>query len=438
MKPCYASILLTSYLLLGTLLGSYGQNCANYKNRAEEYSQKIDQRNADYERQKQELKAGLFCSDCKRTKTEIERAGTNFGQHIADGARGGRHVVPATQEDFDKAHAAYLRDYENLKRNVEQSQQSYNKCVDDANTAAYNRQLEEARQRQAEAERNAKEQQQKADADRARAQQEAEAARAKAQQQAEAERQRQQRAYEAAQEKARQESERLAAMIEQQRETTRQQLLQSNQQLSNDNAQARQQVNQSMSNLNQQLANEPDDPAPTTTPSAYRPTTVFGGDASSTNNSLEETVGVGTAAWGRAIVDDLLERAADRAGPIPSRLLGGYTLVQNVKGAWDAIHSNDLVGLAESVPLPGGLFTRALILPNLRVIQTTGQNALDLLDKTVQGFYSDEDPELAEQRYQDFLRNFFKNLPTAGGLYNLHQKFGGQTPSNWVFKGDSL
>ena len=71
------------------------------------------------ERVLNEMRNGLFCSECKRSKTEIERAGTNFEKHLRD--VNGRPVAsPQTLADkaafYDRQIAALQNQINDLER----------------------------------------------------------------------------------------------------------------------------------------------------------------------------------------------------------------------------------------------------------------------------------------------------------------------------------
>jgi hypothetical protein len=114
-----------------------------------------------------EFREGLFCSDCKRGKTQIEKSGENFSKHIQDGARNGRHVVPATPAEIakkedeynQKIHDAEIR-VDSQRLDCEGIQQNYQQAQQRAQQEAQQKANEEAQARadaQAEAWRNQQE-----------------------------------------------------------------------------------------------------------------------------------------------------------------------------------------------------------------------------------------------------------------------------------------
>lgn len=67
----------------------------------------IEMAEADYKEALDELRAGLFCSDCKRTKSAIEREEkTSFEKHIAEGGPN-RKIIQAPQSAYDLAKSKY-------------------------------------------------------------------------------------------------------------------------------------------------------------------------------------------------------------------------------------------------------------------------------------------------------------------------------------------
>ncbi|WP_184546009.1 hypothetical protein [Mucilaginibacter sp. FT3.2] len=94
---------------------------------------KIEARRKKYEFNVQEYKDGLFCSECGRTKSEIEeRAHLNFEQHIRDGAAHNRHALVATRELYDNLYSEYLIDFNDLKKEYDDK---YNDCGGDGSSS---------------------------------------------------------------------------------------------------------------------------------------------------------------------------------------------------------------------------------------------------------------------------------------------------------------
>ncbi|WP_439699097.1 hypothetical protein ACFGVS_14035 [Mucilaginibacter sp. AW1-7] len=95
----------------------------------EKIKSKIDARRKRYEFNVQEYKDGLFCSECGRTKSEIEeRAHLSFSQHIRDGATHNRRALVATKQLYHDLYNDYLIDFNDLKKEYEDK---YNDCGGD-------------------------------------------------------------------------------------------------------------------------------------------------------------------------------------------------------------------------------------------------------------------------------------------------------------------
>ena len=63
-----------------------------------------------------ELRAGYYCSQCHRSKTEIERGGENFMEHLV---RVNGHIVPAPQSEIDAKASEYDSRIANAQQAVE-------------------------------------------------------------------------------------------------------------------------------------------------------------------------------------------------------------------------------------------------------------------------------------------------------------------------------
>src|SRR5687767_11259959 len=61
-----------------------------------------------------ELKAGVMCSECNRTKTEIERAGINFQAHLRD-VKGFAKPAPTERIEKDRADFAVKIAYKRVQ-----------------------------------------------------------------------------------------------------------------------------------------------------------------------------------------------------------------------------------------------------------------------------------------------------------------------------------
>ena len=95
----------------------------------EKIKSKIDARRKKYEFNVQEYKEGLFCSECGRTKSEIEeRAHLSFSQHIRDGATHNRRALIATKQLYHDLYNDYLIDFNDLKKEYDDK---YNDCGGD-------------------------------------------------------------------------------------------------------------------------------------------------------------------------------------------------------------------------------------------------------------------------------------------------------------------
>lgn len=68
----------------------------------------------------EEFRQGLFCSDCKRSKSEVEKQDRiDFQSHIAAGAKNGRKVVAATPEQIAKKEQEYNNKISQAENNVD-------------------------------------------------------------------------------------------------------------------------------------------------------------------------------------------------------------------------------------------------------------------------------------------------------------------------------
>lgn len=172
--------LLIILLTLTPCLVTYAQDAGSTYNKCQQEAgaayNKIGELDQEYEKIKGDLKAGLFCSDCNRSKTEIEKSGIGFYSHIAAGAKGGRRILQATQQQFQNAATNYqnkrsslVNDYDRKKANC---QDNYNRAVQADNERAQQeqqqaqrRQQEELRRQQEELNRKIKEDTEKAKAE---------------------------------------------------------------------------------------------------------------------------------------------------------------------------------------------------------------------------------------------------------------------------------
>ncbi|QEC75701.1 hypothetical protein [Mucilaginibacter ginsenosidivorax] len=95
----------------------------------EKIKSKIEARRKKYEFNVQEYKDGLFCSECGRTKSEIEeRAHLSFSQHIRDGATRNRRALIASHELYHDLYIEYIIDFNDLKKEYDDK---YNDCGGD-------------------------------------------------------------------------------------------------------------------------------------------------------------------------------------------------------------------------------------------------------------------------------------------------------------------
>jgi len=91
-------------------------------------------RNSEYEKKKAELKSGLFCSKCNKSKTEIEKGGSQtFEQHL----KSVNGYPIATQQMFDDAHKSYMGEYNSYSNSYDRKKESCEQRINDANANAF-------------------------------------------------------------------------------------------------------------------------------------------------------------------------------------------------------------------------------------------------------------------------------------------------------------
>jgi hypothetical protein len=129
------------FFLLVTLT-SQGQDAASVRSKCQSslqtISDKISDLNREYEHIKEDLKAGLFCSKCGESKTELDKK-EGFYQHLQN-VKG--QPVPADQQRMNAAHQKYLAAYNSLKSQYDSKQ----KACDDQYNDAVKQQQEKAEQ----------------------------------------------------------------------------------------------------------------------------------------------------------------------------------------------------------------------------------------------------------------------------------------------------
>lgn len=100
--------------LIFILLCSSLVQAADYSQRISEIDQKIAELEAQKSRALRELKKGLYCSECKRTASEIERAErVSFEQHLRN-VKG--DAIPASNEVINRKAREYDQRIEALQR----------------------------------------------------------------------------------------------------------------------------------------------------------------------------------------------------------------------------------------------------------------------------------------------------------------------------------
>lgn len=121
----------------------------------EELKDKMDEAHKKYKMIVSDLKAGLFCSKCHQSKTELESSGNeSFEAHLG---RVEGHAYSATQEMYDKAYSSFKREWENLDNQRESAWQSCKDQEKKKREAEFNRQQAEFERQQVELEKSQKE-----------------------------------------------------------------------------------------------------------------------------------------------------------------------------------------------------------------------------------------------------------------------------------------
>lgn len=93
------------------------QNCQQELNKI---NSKLFDLNVEYEKIKNDLRNGLFCSICKSSKTELDKR-EGFYAHLG---RVKGKPVPATQEEMNQAHKNYLSKFNSLSNSYETKKKS--------------------------------------------------------------------------------------------------------------------------------------------------------------------------------------------------------------------------------------------------------------------------------------------------------------------------
>ena len=129
MKRIYEIIILLLFPIMLFSQSPY-QIKADCDKKVQEINNEISKLNNDYNINIAEMRQGLFCSVCLRSKTLIEQSGTeNFYQHIHD-VHG--EVIPATAEQINQVTEKYNSDYNRLKNKFDRQQDDCNRQVRDA------------------------------------------------------------------------------------------------------------------------------------------------------------------------------------------------------------------------------------------------------------------------------------------------------------------
>jgi len=108
------------------------------QNKVREAQNKLSNLTEEYKRDAEEFRNGLFCSDCKRSKSQIEKAmKIAFSQHISDGGPN-RRVISATPAQMNELYQKYLSDFNRQKAAVEREKERCNDLNNQYNEAKAN------------------------------------------------------------------------------------------------------------------------------------------------------------------------------------------------------------------------------------------------------------------------------------------------------------
>ncbi len=98
---------------------TYAQDPNNIKSACQQELDKINENiktlNDEYEHIKEDLKAGLYCSKCGLSKTELDKT-EGFYAHLG---RVQGQAVPATAQQIEDAHQRYFDKYNSLKNDFD-------------------------------------------------------------------------------------------------------------------------------------------------------------------------------------------------------------------------------------------------------------------------------------------------------------------------------
>lgn len=128
---------LLSFLLSAKPTGLLAQDPGSINSKCQQALSAIDTKmralNAEYENIKEDLKAGLFCSLCGNSKTELDKT-EGFYKHLKN-VKG--EAVAADQKQMNAAHDRYQSKFNSLKSQYESKQKSCNEDYNRAVTQQY-------------------------------------------------------------------------------------------------------------------------------------------------------------------------------------------------------------------------------------------------------------------------------------------------------------
>jgi len=124
------------------------QNSSSLKTDCDHRIQALDDSlknmNNTYENKVYEMKQGLFCSKCMRSKSELERTGKDFYYHVYQEAHG--QVVPATQEQLNQVYNEYISNFNSTKKEFNDLQNDCNSRYNAARNEEYRQQQDKQKE----------------------------------------------------------------------------------------------------------------------------------------------------------------------------------------------------------------------------------------------------------------------------------------------------
>lgn len=139
------TVAIPTFIALGWLLQGFDSRVQRANDCISRQSAKITSLSEEKKDALRELRQGLYCSECRRTQSELERAGINFGKHLRD-VKG--TAMPASPSEVKAKSREFDQEIASAQRQLDSCEEQKRHAIADLQRQEDERRVQQQRERE--------------------------------------------------------------------------------------------------------------------------------------------------------------------------------------------------------------------------------------------------------------------------------------------------